>query len=65
MTYYINFECRSCQHTQPATAIDPVVDYYLSGSVCVHCGQVIPTSTKRAQLKDHIQSSFRALSRSA
>lgn len=56
MTYYVNFECKSCNHNQPLSAINPDIDVYLPGSVCVHCGQVIPTTTKRAQLMDHIRS---------
>ena len=56
MTYYLNFECKSCNYNQPLSAINPDIDVYLSGSVCVHCGQVIPTTAKRAQLMDHIRS---------
>lgn len=64
MTYYVNFKCLSCNHTQPVTAIDTVLDHYLSGSICDHCGQVIPTETKRTQLDEHIRL-FKSFSHSA
>ncbi len=57
MAKFMGFRCLSCDTLQSEDIEEPIShNLYLSGSICNHCGQIIPTETKSKQLNNYLKS---------